>query len=578
MNLKKNLRPPQISSSVEGYLLNRYLAFQTNKEYTNGKLAREWSSYKIQWRNILSDFKRLFENPISIAPHIAYSLMAFWFIFQGKHYDAWTMAFMGALAHDTSLGSSHSGEPSTVTLTVTVANVADRCALMWSSSLNGGTSSTFDGNAATSQAGASAGNLVSERYLAPGTGSKNVVFSGGTIKVCGVMIYDGVDQTTPVPTLNSEDGDASPNAIAITMAYSDSLRIDALGCQRDDASNPTMSLSVGTSRINSTTPQNQFREGLRVYENAPGATGSDSKTWTSNAFQRWYGVLELKAAAAGGNNYSQTLNETLTLTDTVLKRDSRTLNETITHTDTVLKRNGRTLSETISLTDTLTAAKIAVKELTETITHTDTLLKLPGKVLTETLNLTDTLTRVWTAFKTFTETISLTDTLVKTPSRPLSEQLNLTDTLVKTPTKNLTETITLTDTVIRISGKVYTETINLTATLITLPGRVLTETITLTDTLIKKPMRTFTETITHTDTFSYINLKVKELTETINLTDTLVSLKVFVRELTETIHLSDAMWFKPIKAVVVWTKQVASGSGWTKQTPDSSDWTEDEKV
>ena len=148
-----------------------------------------------------------------------------------------------------------------------------------------------------------------------------------------------------------------------------------------------------------------------------------------------------------GNLYIQTLDETLVLTDTVLRLPGRILTETLVITDTLLKTPGKVLTETLTLTDTL--IRITGKVLTETLNLTDTLLKIPGRILSETL--------------------TLTDTILKTPGKVLSDTLTLSDvmTSVKSFARVLTETLTLTD--IISSTKVF--------------GRVLTETLTLTDSL-----------------------------------------------------------------------------------------------
>lgn len=304
---------PRISAAYQAVLLNRWVALVTETIYnTKGTKKQnvaisERTFYKIQWKNIAYDIKRLFRNPAAIAPQIAYSLAAFWFIFQGKHIDAHLTAFpimIGAIAYDTAGQSSHSGEPSTVTITVTVANVANRVALMFMSSLSGGGTVTFDGNSPTGNV-LDVGNLEIDYYTAPGTGSKNTVFSGGAIKTCAVLIYNGVDQTTPIPTVTEEDGSGSPNDMTLTTANNNAVRIDAVGLQRDDAGDCTGSLDQGTLRANPQTPQNQFRERIFVYENTQATAGADTYQWTTSAFQRWYGAFEIKPAA--GSNSAPTI-------------------------------------------------------------------------------------------------------------------------------------------------------------------------------------------------------------------------------------------------------------------------------
>lgn len=293
----------RIDVAAEAILLNRYIAFVKKTYYSQDRKntpVKTEQSLVFQPANLKHDLKKLFTNPFKIAPHIALSLYAFWFILTGQYLEAHLTAFMGSLAYDSKVQSSHSGEPATVTLNLTVADVANRIALHFMSSLNGTGTSTF-GGAATSTVIAEVGNLNTMYYLAPGTGSKDSVFSGGTIKACGVIIYNGVDQTDPFGATTSEDGSASPNDMALTTEANNSIRIDVLGATRDDATSPSMTLDQGTSRLNPVTPQNQFRIGLAVYENSQAVAGLDTYSWTSSGFNRWYAAYELKEATASSS-------------------------------------------------------------------------------------------------------------------------------------------------------------------------------------------------------------------------------------------------------------------------------------
>lgn len=200
---------------------------------------------------------------------------------------------------------------------------------------------------------------------------------------------------------------------------------------------------------------------------------------------------------ASANNYTQTLSDTVTLTDTVLKQAGKALSdtttitdaivkqaikvitETITHTDTVIRAMGRTLTDTVTISDTV--LKQDGRTLLETVTHTDALVRTPGKVLTETVTYTDTIVRQ--IARTLTETITYTDTVLKQMMRALSETITYTDALTanKVTIKTLSETVTYTDVLTRIPGKVLTETATITDAILKQASKVLSEIITIFD-------------------------------------------------------------------------------------------------
>lgn len=311
------MRKPKIQMSAEAIVLNRWITYQTNKYYSRRSQktpVRVESFHVIQWASIWADIRDLFRFPTVLAPRVAFSLLAFWFIAQGRHQEAQHTAFelplmMGALAYDTANESTHSGEPNPVSVTVTVANVADRIALMFAAGFNAVPTVTFDGNATTG-AHTAVGNLRSYYYIAPGTGSKSASFSGGAIKACGVVIYDGAHQTTPIGNTVTEDGTSSPNDMSLTTTVDGAVRFDALGALRDDATSPSMTLDAGTNRCDPVTPQNQFRMGLSVYTNDVATAGATTRTWTTSAFNRWYAAFELKPAAGASSNIKKLMGVT----------------------------------------------------------------------------------------------------------------------------------------------------------------------------------------------------------------------------------------------------------------------------
>lgn len=294
----------RIDATSEAILLNRYIALVTFTKF-NEKGTRKQNvplytkkSFAIQWQNIAYDLKRLFQNPISIAPHIAYSLLAFFYILQGKFLDAHLTSFffMGAIAYDAAGQTSHSGEPATVSYTHTVGSGSDRLACFFGSGLATPNTPTFGGSTG-SAIFTTVGNVIGRYVIAPSSGSNTVQMTGGNIKVLAGITFSGADQSSPIDATSTEDGTASPNDMSITSTVANTIRVDVLGANRDDSNSPSMTLDAGTNRCNPVTPQNQFRIGLSVYTNDLASTGSNTRTWTTSAFNRWYAAFNVKPSS-----------------------------------------------------------------------------------------------------------------------------------------------------------------------------------------------------------------------------------------------------------------------------------------
>lgn len=220
--------------------------------------------------------------------------------------------------------------------------------------------------------------------------------------------------------------------------------------------------------------------------------------------------------------YSQTLSETTTLTDSLIKQGKKVLSETVSHADSVIKSTAKaTLSETLSLLDTL--LKRAGKVFSETSNSTDTLAKKPGKTFSDTVTSSDTLTTFRTFLKTLTEAITHTDTVARKAGKNLTETVTHTDTVNKTVTKTA-----------------FTETTSLTDTLAKRLGRIVSESFSLTDTLLRTGKKVLSETITAVATFtsSFIGrVFYQVVSETVSLADTLQ--KRAIKILSETLTLTD---------------------------------------
>lgn len=285
------------------YLLNRYLACINFKKYDTSRgrkfnhvIVKQKRSYQIQWKNIKTDLVGLFQNPLAVSPRIAYSLAAFLFILLGKHEQAiQTAFFMGAVSFDAASQSATSGEPATITWNHTIGAGSNRLLTIFEGGLDTPNLATWDGNATTEII--SNNPARSSYYLAPATGTAAIVFGGGNIKVGGAISLENVNQTDPIGATNSSGDNALPFDMALTTEADNSMRIDAMVANNNNATTPSVALDSGTLRFNYIAVQNQFQCGYFGYTNFQAVAGADTYTWSGTANEtRKYLAIEIKAA------------------------------------------------------------------------------------------------------------------------------------------------------------------------------------------------------------------------------------------------------------------------------------------
>ena len=118
--------PLRVDAKSTGRQLNRYITYSTfvkldDNDPKNKRVAYERKGYHVEWANVKSDFQFAFRNPFYVVPRVAYSLAAFWFIFQGKHEEARALAFSigGSLAVDATSAAVTSGAQTVVSVSHT---------------------------------------------------------------------------------------------------------------------------------------------------------------------------------------------------------------------------------------------------------------------------------------------------------------------------------------------------------------------------------------------------------------------------------------------------------------------------
>lgn len=319
----------RIDATSDAYLLNRYVAFVHQQIYNQkGTLAEnipieEKYSYQIQWKNIKADCLGFVKNPFAVSPRIAYSLAAFFFILLGRHSDAiYTAFYVGAIAFDAAAQTSHSGEPGTITWEHTVGSGSDRLIAINVTGLSGLNPPLWDGLATTAIVTQSPTRAAF--YLNPDTGAADCTADGGNIKVGGSVSFSGVAQYDPIGASSSTEAGGTPWDSSLTTEAANSMRVDVLGTNRDDNTEPTSSLDAGTVRCNDIVAHNQFRVGLYVYTNPQASAGADTYAWTIGGFNGYIVAYEVKesvgvnvrvAADADDNFYRQNSGGTPTLSD-----------------------------------------------------------------------------------------------------------------------------------------------------------------------------------------------------------------------------------------------------------------------
>ena len=169
--------------------------------------------------------------------------------------------------------------------------------------------------------------------------------------------------------------------------------------------------------------------------------------------------------------------------------------------------------------------------LTETITDTDSLIKSTVRTISETITNTPTFLSIHTWTKTITDTIVHSDTFayLKTKGATLTEIISHLDTIFRNSTRVLLETVTGTDTFAYLKAKFfeYDETITIVSTFIRQEIKVFIETVTNTITFVslRSAFGTFTEIITDTDTFAGLSIRVREMTlEVVTITANIMTL------------------------------------------------------
>lgn len=241
---------------------------------------------------------------------------------------------------------------------------------------------------------------------------------------------------------------------------------------------------------------------------------------TTDPSYRW-DYIAAQVTYSTAQNYTQTINDNLGLTDTGVSRNiaatgTEPSNLTDTATSELLTIHERTVNDNLGLTDTTTRVYDGIRSITDNLGLTETLAPILDAIrsVTDNLGLTDTTTTELLILhdRTVNDNLGLTDTTIRVYDgiRTITDSLGLTDeTTVQAAgdnTRNVDDNLGLTDTVQRIVDYIRDNTDNLgtTDTVQVVVEKSLNEALGLTDTLsvLFEASRTIADDLGITDTLS----------------------------------------------------------------------------
>lgn len=177
---------------------------------------------------------------------------------------------------------------------------------------------------------------------------------------------------------------------------------------------------------------------------------SDCSVDDLSVFSRALNSTEITSLAVGGTAYTQTCNETVTLTASILNQASKVLNETVTVVASLTRFLSRSLAETVTVTASSSASLIFTRTYDEVVTIVDSITQtIVNKAFSEVITVVDTLSKTINLVRSYTETITITAAVstVRNFVRSYAETITLSATLANIIAlgRTFTERISLTD-------------------------------------------------------------------------------------------------------------------------------------
>ncbi len=209
----------------------------------------------------------------------------------------------------------------------------------------------------------------------------------------------------------------------------------------------------------------------------------------------------------------------------------------------------QTLTESVTVTDSI--SKKAIKVISESMSVVEAIVKkkIKAKALTELLSMTEIFTKISQYKRTLSENYHITDTIKKTLQRKLSESVSITENFSKKAKKIFSDSLSIADeiTALRVIPKGLSETITMVDTVRKNIGKTLTDTIHSGDTMIRKIRKIFSEELSLLETFTKRGGYRRVLTESATITDRIS--KGIKRNLRDTYLIIDTLKKKPIRTI-----------------------------
>ena len=427
-----------------------------------------------------------------------------------------------------------------------------------------------------------------------------------TTKVADVSCWTGLETTNPLDQTasNSGTGTSVDSGLTPTTTQADELVIGPAAVNGPNSDTFTALtanwiIRPGTSGGNASTNVT-----VNSLYKIVSATGQYNIAGSNSTSRNWAAIVVTYKAAPTGNQFTQTINETLTISDTrfiqtnknffetivlsgiLFKNTSRLFSEVITIVDSIFNQTLKTFSEIVSVVDSVATQIIKTLNLseilsliesfitqsvfyrtfTETINIIDSLIRRTGKFFQETISVVDSILAQIVFNKIFSETISIVDNLSKQAIKTFNEVVSIGDLIIRNISRTLSDGIYLVDSVTNKIFKSITlnEIINVVDNFRKMMQKTFSEVISLADNLIKQFSfsRIFTETISVVDSLG--NILNRVFSETLNIIDSTVNL--LSKSLVETINIVDSIiknigkGFEEIISIVdSITKKIVSG-------------------
>jgi hypothetical protein len=227
-------------------------------------------------------------------------------------------------------------------------------------------------------------------------------------------------------------------------------------------------------------------------------------------------LIELfSVSAGGGNNYTETINDGIGVTDAI-GRIAATL---------------RTLTDSLGVTDSMSKTSVSIRIISEALGITDAIVKGEAKVLADSLGITDIADKSSASVRTLSETLGITDSVVRTALilRAISETIGMTDVANKLSelTRVLSDTIGITDSVTQIADVI----------------RTIADSLGITDSITKSEAfnRTVDDSLGMTDSVTRLWVVIRTIADDIGITDDVIieGIGAIVRVINDTIGISD---------------------------------------